>query len=80
MQHEGKEESEERSPPKVRETMPHGDEAWFLTRAYDSTDSTKSVVTGYLPHNLMLGRWPRLLVDVFPMICVNCALGGSLPM
>ena len=69
MQHEGKEESEEMSPPEVHESMPHSDVARFLTRAYNSM---KSAVMGYPPHYLMLGKQPRLLVDLlFPMICVN---------
>ena len=40
-----------------------------LMQAYNST---RSAVTGYLPHYLMLGKQPRLLVDLlFPTICVN---------
>ena len=36
-----------------------------LTHAYNSTRST---VTGYSPHFLVFGRWPRLQIDfVFPM-------------
>ena len=53
MQREGKEESEERSSPEVHENMPHSDAVRFLTQAYDST---KSAVTGYPPHYLMLGK------------------------
>ena len=35
-----------------------------LTHAYNST---RSVVTGYLPHFLMFGQWPRLPIDfIFP--------------
>ena len=36
-----------------------------LTHAYNST---RSAVTGYSPHFLMFGWWPRLSIDfVFPM-------------
>ena len=42
------------------------------TQAYNSM---KSAVTGYLPHYLMLGKWPRLLVNLlFPMVCANTHL------
>ena len=35
-----------------------------LMQAYNNT---RSVVTGYSPHYLMHGRWPRLHVDLFPL-------------
>ena len=36
-----------------------------LTHAYNSTRST---ITGYLPHFLIFGQWPRLAINfVFPM-------------
>ena len=40
-----------------------------ILHAYNSTWST---VTGYSPHYLMFGQWPRLLVDfVFPTVGTN---------
>ena len=37
-----------------------------IAHAYNATRST---VTGYSPHYLMFGQWPRLLIDfVFPTI------------
>ena len=40
-----------------------------ISHAYNATQST---VTGYSPHYLMFGWWPRLLVDfVFPTIGSN---------
>ena len=40
-----------------------------IAHAYNST---RSAVTGYSPHYLMFGQWPRLLVDfIFPTIGSN---------
>ena len=40
-----------------------------IVHAYNATQST---VTGYIPHYLMFGQWPRLLVDfVFPTVASN---------
>ena len=75
---EGRKGPEEVSSPDMHEGMLHGDVAWFLMRAYNSM---KSMVTGCLPHCLILREQPELLINLlFPMICVNtCALGESLP-
>ena len=51
MQREGKEESKEASFPDVHESTLHGDVVPSLTRLYIGT---KLVVTGCLPHYLLL--------------------------
>ena len=72
MWHEGRRRPEEVSSPDMHEGMLHGDAAWFLTRAYNST---KSMVTGCLPHCLILREQPELLINLlFPTICANTCL------
>ena len=46
-----------------------------LAEIVHAYNATQSAVTGYSPHYLMFGQWPRLLVDfVFPTIGINEAL------
>ena len=45
-----------------------------LAEIVHAYNATKSRVTGYSPHYLMFGCWPRLLVDfIFPTIGSNKA-------
>ena len=43
-----------------------------LAEIVHTYNATQSTVTGYSPHYLMFGQWPRLLVDfVFPTVGSN---------
>ena len=41
------------------------DWASHLAKIAHDYNATQSAVTGYSPHYLMIGRWPRLPVDFF---------------
>ena len=68
MQHEGREKSEEESSSNMHKSALCGDVVWSLTQPYNGM---KLAVAGCSPHYLLLWEWPKLLIDLFPMMHAN---------